>query len=37
LPRIAAKMQQFKYELINEQIRNYDEAAALDYEDLLNF
>ncbi|KAA8915834.1 hypothetical protein TRICI_002007, partial [Trichomonascus ciferrii] len=36
LPRIAAKMQQFKYEHINEQIRKYDEAAALDYEDLLN-
>ncbi|CAN6664543.1 protein Bni1p [Trichomonascus vanleenenianus] len=36
LPRIAAKMQQFKYEHINEQIQKYDEAAALDYEDLLN-
>lgn len=36
LPRIAAKMQHFKYEHINEQIRKYDDAAAMDYEDLLS-
>lgn len=36
LPRIAAKMQLFKYDLISEQIQKYDEAAAVDYEDLLS-
>ncbi|KAK9386817.1 hypothetical protein V1515DRAFT_104580 [Lipomyces mesembrius] len=35
LPRILQLMQQFKYELVNEQIQQYDDAAALDYEDLM--
>lgn len=36
LPRIAKKMSQLAYDPLLEQIRNYDEAAALDYEDLLS-
>lgn len=36
LPRIAARMLQFNYDLLTEQIQKYDEAAALDYEDLLS-
>lgn len=36
LPRVANKMIQFNVEPINEQIQKYDEAAALDYEDLLS-
>ncbi|KAK9373598.1 uncharacterized protein V1513DRAFT_402661 [Lipomyces chichibuensis] len=35
LPRILQLMQQFNYELVNEQIQQYDDAAALDYEDLM--
>lgn len=36
LPRIAARMQQFSYESLTEQLQKYDEGAAVDYEDLLN-
>lgn len=36
LPRIAAKMQQLQFDLINEQIKKYDEAAAIDFEDLIS-
>lgn len=36
LPRIASKMQQFNYDPLTEQLQKYDEAAALDYEDLLS-
>lgn len=36
LPRIASRMQQFHYDALTEQLQKYDEAAALDYEDLLN-
>lgn len=36
LSRVMSKMHKFNYEDINEQIRKYEEAAALDYEDLLN-
>jgi cytokinesis protein len=36
LPRIAARMQQFNYDSLTEQLQKYDEGAAVDYEDLLN-
>ncbi|KAK9456961.1 hypothetical protein V1511DRAFT_457117, partial [Dipodascopsis uninucleata] len=35
LPRIVEIMQEFHYDLIDEQIQQYEDAAALDYEDLM--
>ncbi|KAK9470371.1 uncharacterized protein V1510DRAFT_440822, partial [Dipodascopsis tothii] len=33
--RILARMREFNYDLITEQIQQYEDAAALDYEDLM--
>ncbi|KAK9448642.1 uncharacterized protein V1518DRAFT_405912 [Limtongia smithiae] len=35
LPRVIKLMQKFEYDVINEQIQQYEDTAALDYEDLM--